>query len=101
MAQVELVFFTVAKLGICFGFVLDTVLVIQGYFSLLMSSAYRESRPFLLLTPPASNLDVHRRWEVKQLGQLTYKRISHSIWHHTQHIKLEEKERRGGGTHLE
>ena len=31
-----------------------------GMFSLLLSSAYTESRPFLLPTPPASRLGVHK-----------------------------------------
>jgi len=33
LAGVELIFFIVAIMGLCFGFVLETVLVIQGCFS--------------------------------------------------------------------
>lgn len=33
LAGIELVFFTVASMGYSFGFVLKTVLVVQGYFS--------------------------------------------------------------------
>ena len=33
LAGVELIFFAVAGMGLCFGFVLKTVLVIQGCFS--------------------------------------------------------------------
>ena len=50
LAGVELMFFTVASMGLCFGFVLKTVLIIQRCFS--YCSAYPVSRPFLLLTPP-------------------------------------------------
>lgn len=33
LAGAELIFFLVANLGLCFGFVLETVLIIQGHFS--------------------------------------------------------------------
>jgi len=42
-----------------------------GMLQLQLRSAYTESRPFLLLTPPASRLGMHRSWEGTQLGQLT------------------------------
>ena len=32
-AGIELIFFVVASMGLCFGFVLETVLIIQGCFS--------------------------------------------------------------------
>ena len=32
LAGIELIFFTVASMGLCFGFVLKTVLIIQGCF---------------------------------------------------------------------
>ena len=32
LGGVELIFFTVASMGLCFGFVLGTVLIIQGCF---------------------------------------------------------------------
>ena len=42
-------------------------------FSLLLSSSYTESRPFLLLTPPHQwvGWGCTRSWEGTQLGQLT------------------------------
>uniref|UniRef100_A0A8B9YXA4 non-specific serine/threonine protein kinase n=1 Tax=Buteo japonicus TaxID=224669 RepID=A0A8B9YXA4_9AVES len=42
-------------------------------FQLLLSSAYTESRPFLLLTPPHQQVGwgCTRSWERTQLGQLT------------------------------
>ena len=42
-------------------------------FSLLLSSAYTEARPFLLLTPPHQRLGwgYTRSWEATQLGQRT------------------------------
>ena len=33
----------------------------MGMFPLLLSSAYTKSRPFLLLTPPARRLGVHKK----------------------------------------
>ena len=66
LAGVEFIFFIVASIGLCFGFVLEAVVIDNtGMFSLLLSSAYTELRPFLLLTPP------HQRagWGVhKKLG---------------------------------
>ena len=43
-----------------------------GMFSLLLSSAYTESRPFLLLTPPHQRVGwgCTRSWEGTQPGQL-------------------------------
>ena len=32
LAGIELIFFTVASMGLCFGFVLKTVLITQGCF---------------------------------------------------------------------
>jgi len=46
LAGIELISFTVASMGLCFGFVLKTVLIIQGCFS------YTELRPLLFLTLP-------------------------------------------------
>ena len=45
----------------------------SGMFSLLLSSAYTASRPFLLLTPPHQRVGwgCTRSWEGTQLGQLT------------------------------
>jgi len=44
-----------------------------GMFSLLLSSAYTESRPFLPLTPPhqRGGWGYTRSWEGAQPGQLT------------------------------
>jgi len=43
-----------------------------GMFWLLLSSAYIEPRPFLLLTPPhQGDWGCTRSWEGTQLGQLT------------------------------
>ena len=67
-------------------------------FLLLLSNAYTESRPFLLLTPHhltgkeaegAQGFGRGHSWD--SWPQLT-KGISHTMWHHAQHIKLEKKE---------
>ena len=61
MAGIEFIFFTVAGMGLCFGFVLETVLIDNpGMFWLLLSRAYPEPRAVLLLTPPARRLGGHK-----------------------------------------
>ena len=69
-AGIELIFFTVAGMGLCFGFVLKTVLITQGCF---LYCSYTEPRPFLLLPPPQQRAGWGgtRSWEGTQLGQLT------------------------------
>jgi len=76
-----------------------------GMFSLLPSSAYGESRPFLLLRPPHQQVGwgCTRSWghthSWESWPQLT-KGISHAIQHHAQHTQLGGRRRKGGG-HLE
>jgi len=98
LAGVELIFFTVASMRLCFGFVLKTVSII-GKSSFLLSSAYTVSRPFLLLTPPHQRVGwgCIRSWEGTQPGQLTpadqrdvpYRRMSCSAY------KAEGRRRKG------
>ena len=58
-----------ALFWICAGNSVDNT----GRFSLLLSSAHTESRPFLLLTPPHQRVGwgCTRSWEGTWLGQLT------------------------------
>ena len=68
-----------------------------GMFSLLLSSAYTESRPFPLLTPPHQRRGwgCGRSWEGTQLGQLTpadQRDIPYHMMSYAQHIKLGEEE---------
>ena len=62
LSEVELIFFTVASMGLHFGFVLETVLTIQGCFiftaeqRLHRAKAFSASHP----TPQASRLGVHK-----------------------------------------
>ena len=61
LAGVELVFFTLAIMGLCFEFVLKTVLVTQGCLVPAEQCSHRakaSSAPHP--TPPASWLGVHR-----------------------------------------
>lgn len=46
-AGVKLIFFTLAGMGLCFGFVLNRVMMIE-MFLLLLRRAYTDPRPFLL-----------------------------------------------------
>ena len=62
LAGIELIFFTVASMGLCFGFVLETGLIIQGCLVIAEQclhrvKAFSASHP----TPPASRLGVHKK----------------------------------------
>ena len=72
LAWIELIFFIVASMRLCFGFVLETVLIIQGCFRYCWA-VLTQSRPFLLLTPPHQRVGwgCTRSWEGTQLGRLT------------------------------
>lgn len=69
---IKLNFFTVVIMGLCFGFVMKTVLITQRCF-LLLSSVSMDSRSFLLLTPPQQRGDwgCTRSWEETEPWQLT------------------------------
>lgn len=67
--------FLVASVGLCFVFVMKTLLITQ-MLSLVLSRACTEafsvpSRPFLLLTSPARRLGETRSGGKTQLGHLT------------------------------
>lgn len=55
VTEIEVIFFTVAGMGLYFGILAKT-----GMFSLLLISAFAASRPFLLLIPPARRLGMHK-----------------------------------------
>ena len=61
MAGIELIFFRVASVGLCFGFVLETVLITQGYF-LVAEQGLHRVKAFSVPhpTPPVSRLGVHK-----------------------------------------
>ena len=67
-------------------------------FLLLLSSAYTEPRPLLLLTPPVSRLGVHKKLGGDTAGtadpQLT-KGISHTIMTSCSAYKAEGRRRKG------
>jgi len=69
LAGIESIFFIVADMGLCFGFLLKTVLITQGSFSTAEQCLHRVktfSAPHT--TPPASRLGDTRSWEGTQLG---------------------------------
>ena len=71
-AGIELISFIVASIGLCFGFVLETQLIIQGCLvtaqqGLHRVKAFSASHP----TPPVSRVGVHKKLEGTWLGQLT------------------------------
>jgi len=51
LAGIELIFFLVACVVVCFGFVMKIVLITHQCFSYCWAIADTESRPLLLLTP--------------------------------------------------
>ena len=59
----ELIFFIVSCIGLCFGPLMKNSVYNTGMFQLSLSSACRGSRSFLLLTlqPPATRLGVHKK----------------------------------------
>jgi len=72
LAGIELIFFILAGMGLCFGFVLKTILITLGCFS-CFPAVLTQSGPFLLLVPPHQQVGwgCTRSWEGTQLGQLT------------------------------
>ena len=64
LAGIELIFFIVASMGLCFGFVLKTVLIliIQGDVFVTTEQCLHSIKPFPAShpTPPVSNLGVHK-----------------------------------------
>lgn len=65
MAGIEVIFFLVAGMGLCFGFLLKTV-DNTAMFQLPLSRGYTVPRCSLLLTPSVRRPGVH-----KELGQDT------------------------------
>ena len=96
LAGIELIFFIVASMGMCFAFVLRTVLIAQGCFSycwavLTQSQGLCCSSPHPASEEAGGAQGVGRGHSRDSWPQLT-KGIFHTIWHHAQHIKLEEEE---------
>ena len=95
LAGVELIFFRVASMRLHFGSVLKT-----GKFSLLLSSAYTMSRPFLLLTPPHQRVGwgCTRSWDGTLLGQLAQTNQRGISYHMKSHAayKAGGRRRKGG-----
>lgn len=60
LAGVEFIFFTLAGMGLCSGFALQSVLIIKDVF-VLQSGVCTEKRPFLLFTPSMRGLRMHRK----------------------------------------
>ena len=99
LTGMEFIFFIVTSMRLYFGFVLETVLIIQGCFCCCWA-VLTESRPLLLLTPP------HQRvgWGAQEVGrghswdswpQLT-KGVFHTRWCHAQQCKSWGKRRKVG-----
>lgn len=59
LAEIELIYFIVVSMGLCFGLGLETVHNTE-IFLLLLGNACTELRSFVLLTPPANRLEMHK-----------------------------------------
>lgn len=95
MSGREFIYFTVAGRGLCFGFVLRTVLVTQGCFHYCWAGLVQYQG--LCCFSPHSTLKwvggaqgIGRRCSWGSWSRLT-KDTPHTLWHHTQHTELGEK----------
>lgn len=59
MNEIELIYFTVAGMGL-FWFCAGNLVANTRMCLLLLGSSYTALRPFLLLTPPVSGLGLHK-----------------------------------------
>ena len=73
LAGIELIFFIVASMGQCFGFVLKTVLITQRCFSYCWAGLTQSQGLFCFSPQPTSEQAEGgtRSWEGTQPGQLT------------------------------
>ena len=97
LAEVELIFFTAASVGLCFRFVLKTVLVTQGCFNYCQVVLTQGQGLFCFSPRSTSEWAGGAQEAGRGHGQDSWPKlttgISQTIWHHAQHIKPEE----GGG----
>lgn len=96
LAGVKLVFFTVAGMRLCFGFLLETVVIMWGCFPYCWAG-FLQSQGLFCLSPHPTNeqpgcAQVAGRGHSP--GQLT-QGIFYAIWCQSQDIKLEEKGGKG------
>ena len=71
LAGIELIVFIAANMGLCFGFVLKTVLIIEVFT--IAEQCLHKAKAFSAphTTTPASSWGCTRSWEGTQPGQLT------------------------------
>lgn len=72
LAAVEVIYFIIVGMGLCFRFMLKTVLIIQGCFCYWWAEL-AQSRPFLLLIQPSQQRGwgCTRNWVDIQPGETT------------------------------
>ena len=71
LAGIELIFCIVASMGLCFGFVLKTVLIIQGCFRYCWAALTQSQGLFCSPPHQRAGWGCTRSWEGTQPGQLT------------------------------
>ena len=91
-AGIDLIFFPIASMGLCFGFVLETVLITQGCFRYCWAVLTQSQGLFCFSPHPTSEEARGAQGVGTQLGQVTptAQGISHTIRCHVQHVKLGE-----------
>ena len=99
LAGIEIIFI-VANMGLCFGFVLKTALIIEGRFHYCWAVLTESQGLFCCSHHPTSKLarsaqEAGRGRSQDSWPELT-KGIFHTLWCHVQRIKLGEVEGRGG-----
>jgi len=100
LGGVELIFFTVASVGLCFGFVLKTVSITQGRSSYHGVVLTQHPGLFCPSTHPTNDQtggvpEAGRGHSWDSWPQVT-KVISRTTGHHAQHVELGEEKRKGG-----
>lgn len=92
MAAVALIFFTVAGIGLCRGFVLETVLCWAGLDT--AEQCWHSVQAFLIQQADEGAQEFGRGHSQDRQSQVA-QGISQTTEHHAQHVKQGEKEGRG------
>jgi len=99
LARVELMFFRVARMRLCFGFVLETALITQGCFSYCWAAFTQSQSLFGSSHRPASEWAGGAQESGRGRSQDSWpqlaKGILHATRHHARHTKLGKKEAGG------
>ena len=102
LTGIELILLTVASMGLCFGFVLKTVLIIQGSFRYCRAVlTWSQSLFWSSDCPTSETAGLHKKlWgDTGGTADHNWPKGYPTVWLHAQHIKLGEEQ--GSGRHLD